>query len=157
MERWSNGQGRIQSDRVQADMKPQTHADSGSWVPYHLYHEEELTRRPQTAPVLLGSAPQDHLSCRDGSDLSRKNLTFKQDHRQETQQLRSVLWQLASRCLRPNEWKKLAYSWQFTEAHICAIEQQWTGTTLPGPIPGSQWLGPCEVSSMFCAAGGRSL
>ncbi|GAB1294362.1 Ankyrin repeat and death domain-containing 1A [Apodemus speciosus] len=62
----------------------------------------------------------------DGGDLSRKNVTFKQDHRQETQQLRSVLWQLASRHLRPNEWKKLAYSWQFTEAHVCAIEQQWT-------------------------------
>lgn len=71
---------------------------------------------------------KDHLSCRDDSDLSRKNLTFKQDHRQETQQLRSVLWRLASRYLRPNEWKKLAYSWQFTEAHVCAIEQQWTGT-----------------------------
>ncbi|XP_028608217.1 ankyrin repeat and death domain-containing protein 1A [Grammomys surdaster] len=71
---------------------------------------------------------KDHLSCRDGSHLSQKNLTFKQDHRQETQQLRSALWQLASRYLRPNEWKKLAYSWQFTEAHVCAIEQQWTGT-----------------------------
>lgn len=81
-------------------------------------------------------SPQDHLSCRDGSDLSRKNLTFKQDHRQETQLLRSVLWRLASRYLRPNEWKKLAYSWQFTEAHVCAIEQQWTGTALPCPTPG---------------------
>lgn len=73
---------------------------------------------------------------RDGSDVSRKNLTFKQDHRQETQQLRSVLWRLASRYLRPNEWKKLAYSWQFTEAHVCAIEQQWTGTALTCPTPG---------------------
>ncbi|OBS79058.1 hypothetical protein A6R68_18554, partial [Neotoma lepida] len=71
---------------------------------------------------------KDHLSCRDTSNPSRKNLTFKQDHRQETQQLRSVLWRLASRYLRPNEWKKLAYSWEFTEAHVCAIEQQWTGT-----------------------------
>ncbi|XP_069315084.1 ankyrin repeat and death domain-containing protein 1A isoform X1 [Eulemur rufifrons] len=71
---------------------------------------------------------KDHLSCRDSSDPSGKSLTFKQDHRQETQQLRSVLWQLASRHLRPHEWKKLAYSWGFTEAHICAIEQQWTGT-----------------------------
>ncbi|XP_076781930.1 ankyrin repeat and death domain-containing protein 1A isoform X2 [Arvicanthis niloticus] len=97
-------------------------------VLYHLYHGEELPRRPRTAPALLGSAPQDCLSCRDGSHLSRKNLTFKQDHRQETQQLRSVLWQLASRYLRPNEWKKLAYAWQFTEPHVCAIEQQWTGT-----------------------------
>ncbi|XP_008566185.1 PREDICTED: ankyrin repeat and death domain-containing protein 1A [Galeopterus variegatus] len=71
---------------------------------------------------------KDHLSHRDPSDPSGKSLTFMQDHRRETQQLRSVLWRLASRYLRPHEWKKLAYSWEFTEAHVCAIEQQWTGT-----------------------------
>ncbi|XP_042797644.1 ankyrin repeat and death domain-containing protein 1A [Panthera leo] len=60
-------------------------------------------------------------------DPSGKNLTFKQDHRQETQQFHSVLWRLASRHLRPQEWKKLAYCWEFTEAHVHAIEQQWTG------------------------------
>lgn len=103
-----------------------------------MYREEELPRRPRTAPALLGSAPQDCLSCRD---LSRKNLTFKQDHRQETQQLRSVLWQLASRYLRPNEWKKLAYAWQFTEPHVCAIEQQWTGNSLSCPTPGQPVAG----------------
>ncbi|XP_036129248.1 ankyrin repeat and death domain-containing protein 1A [Molossus molossus] len=71
---------------------------------------------------------KDYLSRRDPSDPSGKSLTFKQDHRQETQQLRSVLWRLASRYLRPHEWKKLAYCWEFTEAHVHAIEQQWTGT-----------------------------
>ncbi|XP_029420850.1 ankyrin repeat and death domain-containing protein 1A isoform X2 [Nannospalax galili] len=71
---------------------------------------------------------KDNLSCGDPSDSFGKGLTFKQDHRQETQQLRSVLWQLASRYLRPAEWKKLAYSWEFTEAHVSAIEQQWTGS-----------------------------
>uniref|UniRef100_F7GNC6 Ankyrin repeat and death domain containing 1A n=1 Tax=Macaca mulatta TaxID=9544 RepID=F7GNC6_MACMU len=71
---------------------------------------------------------KDHLSCRDLSDPSGKSLSFKQDHRQETQHLRSVLWRLASRHLQPREWKKLAYSWDFTEAHVYAIEQQWTGT-----------------------------
>lgn len=79
----------------------------------------------------FGISPQDHISCRDPSDSSGKNLSFKQDHRQETQQFRSVLWRLASRYLRPQEWKKLACSWEFTEAHIYAIEQQWTGTSLP--------------------------
>eukprot|EP00071_Canis_lupus_P034941 XP_022268498.1 ankyrin repeat and death domain-containing protein 1A isoform X12 [Canis lupus familiaris] len=59
---------------------------------------------------------------------SGKNLTFKQDHRQERQQFHSVLWRLASRDLRPHEWKKLAYCWEFTDAHVHAIEQQWTGT-----------------------------
>ncbi|XP_071463517.1 LOW QUALITY PROTEIN: ankyrin repeat and death domain-containing protein 1A [Marmota flaviventris] len=71
---------------------------------------------------------KDHLSCRDPSDSSGESLSFKQDHRQETQQFRSLLWRLASRYLRPQEWKKLACSWEFTEAHIYAIEQQWTGT-----------------------------
>ncbi|XP_027621872.1 ankyrin repeat and death domain-containing protein 1A [Tupaia chinensis] len=71
---------------------------------------------------------KDHLSCTDSSSPSGKCLTFKQDHRQETQQLRSVLWRLASKHLRPHEWTKLAYSWEFTEDHVCAIEQQWTGS-----------------------------
>ncbi|XP_078304860.1 ankyrin repeat and death domain-containing protein 1A isoform X5 [Panthera onca] len=70
---------------------------------------------------------KDHVLCRDPRDPSGKNLTFKQDHRQETQQFHSVLWRLASRHLRPQEWKKLAYCWEFTEAHVHAIEQQWTG------------------------------
>ena len=47
------------------------------------------------------------------------------------QPLCSVLWQVASRYLRPHKWKKLAYCWEFTKAHVHAIEQQWTGTTLP--------------------------
>lgn len=72
---------------------------------------------------------------KDPKDPYGKNLTFKQDHRQERQQFHSVLWRLASRDLRPHEWKKLAYCWEFTEAHVHAIEQQWTGTALPLPTP----------------------
>ncbi|XP_012584205.1 PREDICTED: ankyrin repeat and death domain-containing protein 1A isoform X2 [Condylura cristata] len=71
---------------------------------------------------------KDHSLCRDPSEPSGQSVTFKQDHQQETQQIRSVLWQLASRSLRAHEWKKLAYCWEFTEAHVHAIEQQWTGT-----------------------------
>ncbi|XP_074248916.1 ankyrin repeat and death domain-containing protein 1A isoform X8 [Saimiri boliviensis] len=101
---------------------------------------------------------KDHLSCKDPSDPSGKSLSFRQDHRQETQQLRSVLWQLASRFLQPHEWKKLAYSWEFTEAHVYAIEQQWTGTTLPLLAASNQWAegwGAPEVWSVFCASGER--
>nr|XP_035943083.1 ankyrin repeat and death domain-containing protein 1A isoform X13 [Halichoerus grypus] len=71
---------------------------------------------------------KDHLWRRDPRDPCGKNLTFKQDHRQEGRQFSCVLWRLASRDLRPHEWKKLAYCWEFTEAHVHAIEQQWTGT-----------------------------
>ncbi|XP_030885628.1 ankyrin repeat and death domain-containing protein 1A isoform X3 [Leptonychotes weddellii] len=71
---------------------------------------------------------KDHLWRRDPRDCCGKNLTFRQDHRQEGRQFSCVLWRLASRDLRPHEWKKLAYCWEFTEAHVHAIEQQWTGT-----------------------------
>lgn len=90
---------------------------------------------PSGAAALLESAPQDHLLRRDPRDPSGKNVTFKQDRQQERQQFYSVLWRLASRDLRPHEWKKLAYCWDFTEAHVHAIEQQWTGTPLPLPTP----------------------
>ncbi|XP_064312160.1 ankyrin repeat and death domain-containing protein 1A isoform X3 [Phalacrocorax carbo] len=64
----------------------------------------------------------------DSDSWVAKHLTFKQDHRLETQHIRSVMWRLATRYLKPGEWKKLAHYWKFTDAHIRAIEHQWTGT-----------------------------
>nr|XP_047932198.1 ankyrin repeat and death domain-containing protein 1A isoform X2 [Anser cygnoides] len=64
----------------------------------------------------------------DSDSWVAKHLTFKQDHRVETQHIRSVMWRLATKYLKPGEWKKLAHFWKFTDAHIRAIEQQWTGT-----------------------------
>ncbi|OWK09938.1 hypothetical protein Celaphus_00006616, partial [Cervus elaphus hippelaphus] len=78
--------------------------------------------------VLLGSAPRDRLLCRDLCNPSGKSLTIMQDHQRETQPLCPVLWQLASQYLRPHTWKKLASCWEFTKAHVQAIEQRWTGT-----------------------------
>ncbi|XP_031811234.1 ankyrin repeat and death domain-containing protein 1A isoform X1 [Sarcophilus harrisii] len=70
---------------------------------------------------------QDNLKT--GSDSwAMKPLTFKQDHGVETQHIRSVLWHLATKYLKHNDWKKLAHHWKFTDAHIRAIEQQWAGT-----------------------------
>ncbi|XP_058667592.1 ankyrin repeat and death domain-containing protein 1A isoform X2 [Ammospiza caudacuta] len=70
---------------------------------------------------------KDNLSSDSGSWVA-KHLTFKQDHRLETQHIRSVMWRLATKYLKPGEWKKLAHCWKFTDDHIRAIEQQWTGT-----------------------------
>ncbi|XP_064014043.1 ankyrin repeat and death domain-containing protein 1A isoform X1 [Pogoniulus pusillus] len=70
---------------------------------------------------------KDHLSS-DSNSWVAKPLSFKQDHRLETQHIRSVMWRLATKYLKPGEWKKLAHFWKFTDAHIHAIEQQWTGT-----------------------------
>ncbi|NP_001120480.1 ankyrin repeat and death domain-containing protein 1B [Xenopus tropicalis] len=54
-------------------------------------------------------------------------LTFKQDHSSKTRLIRSALWNLAYKHLKPDEWKKMAQGWKFTEAQIKAIEEQWTG------------------------------
>ncbi|XP_047634078.1 ankyrin repeat and death domain-containing protein 1B isoform X3 [Phacochoerus africanus] len=54
-------------------------------------------------------------------------VTFKQDHSQETRHIRSVLWDLAYRHLKANEWQRLARSWNFTDTQIRAIEEQWSG------------------------------
>ncbi|EHA97443.1 Ankyrin repeat and death domain-containing protein ENSP00000345065 [Heterocephalus glaber] len=55
-------------------------------------------------------------------------LTFKQDHSLETRHIRTLLWNLAYRQLKPNEWQRLARSWDFTDDQIRAIEEQWTGS-----------------------------
>ncbi|KAM6227249.1 ankyrin repeat and death domain-containing protein 1B isoform 3-T3 [Spheniscus humboldti] len=68
---------------------------------------------------------QEHLAHSDvGSDFG---LSFKQDHSTQTKQIRSSLWNLAYNQLKPQEWKKLALFWKFTDEQVKAIEEQWTG------------------------------
>ncbi|XP_074851539.1 DNA polymerase kappa [Carettochelys insculpta] len=68
---------------------------------------------------------QEHLeNCVNAPDFI---LSFKQDHSAQTKQIRSCLWNLAYNQLKPQEWKKLALFWKFSEAQIKAIEEQWTG------------------------------
>lgn len=112
---------------------------------------------PEMVAVLLGSAPRDRLLCRDLCNPSGKSLTIMQDHQRETQPLCPVLWQLASQYLRPHTWKKLAYCWEFTKAHVQAIEQRGTGTILPRrPRATQEGGGGTWVCSVFCASRGRS-
>ncbi|KAM5169022.1 ankyrin repeat and death domain-containing protein 1B [Callospermophilus lateralis] len=54
-------------------------------------------------------------------------LTFKQDHSLETRHIRTLLWNLAYRQLKTNEWQRLAHFWNFTDDQIRAIEEQWSG------------------------------
>ncbi|NXW58152.1 AKD1B protein, partial [Eurystomus gularis] len=68
---------------------------------------------------------QEHLAHSD--DESHFSLSFKQDHSTQTKQIRSSLWNLAYNQLKPQEWKKLALFWKFTDEQIKAIEKQWTG------------------------------
>lgn len=69
---------------------------------------------------------QDHMGSEQDSWVGRP-LSFKQDRQPETQHIRSVLWSLATKHLCRGEWKILAQHWGFSDAHIRAIEQQWTG------------------------------
>ena len=41
--------------------------------------------------------------------------------------MKDIMWKLATKQLKPNDWKKLAYYWKFNENHIKAIEHQYTG------------------------------
>lgn len=109
--------------------------------------------RLQDRPVcsILTDTPalawQDNLNSGSDSWLA-KHLTFRQDHRLETQHIRSVMWRLATKYLKPGEWKKLAHYWKFTDAHIRAIEQQWTGiNSCPGVF--LPLLAPISLKSLF--------
>ncbi|XP_056089341.1 ankyrin repeat and death domain-containing protein 1B isoform X4 [Rhinichthys klamathensis goyatoka] len=58
---------------------------------------------------------------------SESPLTFKLDHSPDTNPLRDMIWELAYKYLKRNDWKKLAELWEFTEDQVAAIEEQWTG------------------------------
>lgn len=42
-------------------------------------------------------------------------------------QMKDILWKLATKQLKPGDWKKLAVHWKFTSDHIRCIEHQYTG------------------------------
>ncbi|XP_021332293.2 uncharacterized protein ankdd1b isoform X1 [Danio rerio] len=58
---------------------------------------------------------------------SESPLTFKLDHSPDTKPVRDIMWDLAYKHLKRNDWKKLAEHWEFTDAQMAAIEEQWTG------------------------------
>uniref|UniRef100_A0A671R1U3 Ankyrin repeat and death domain-containing protein 1B-like n=1 Tax=Sinocyclocheilus anshuiensis TaxID=1608454 RepID=A0A671R1U3_9TELE len=58
---------------------------------------------------------------------SESPLTFKLDHSPDTKPVRDIIWDLAYKHLKRNDWKKLAEFWEFTDDQVAAIEEQWTG------------------------------
>ncbi|GCC21656.1 hypothetical protein chiPu_0020131, partial [Chiloscyllium punctatum] len=62
----------------------------------------------------------------EGQGDSVPDLTF--NHVQNLGHVRSVLWNLATKHLKPGDWKKLAEHWDFSKKHIQAVETQWTGS-----------------------------
>lgn len=61
------------------------------------------------------------------STVSQNNVQYKRPIHDSTEYMKDILWKLATRQLKPNDWKRLARHWKFSEPHIKAIEHQYTG------------------------------
>ena len=57
-------------------------------------------------------------------------MQLKRPSHDAAEYMKDILWKLATKQLRPNDWKKLAKHWHFTDAHVRALEHQYTGTLL---------------------------
>jgi len=72
-----------------------------------------------------------------GESASVSMFPVKRANPHAAEQLRDILWKLATKQLRPNEWKKLAKHWNFSDAQLRAIEHQYTGTSVYSLTPTS--------------------
>lgn len=82
----------------------------------------------------LAAEPIDHdiddavAMKRDGDRRRRRDDQRRSRMEEEEERMMSeLLWKLAMKQLKPNDWKELAKYWQFTDDHIFAIQQQYTG------------------------------
>jgi len=55
------------------------------------------------------------------------NIQLKRAQHDCSEHMKEILWKLATRQLKPTDWRRLALHWGFTDAHIRAIEHQYTG------------------------------
>ena len=55
------------------------------------------------------------------------SVQFRRPEHSQSEVMKEVLWRLATKELRSGEWRKLAHHWGFSDAHIKAIEHQYTG------------------------------
>ena len=67
-------------------------------------------------------------SAQNVSRSSLHGVSFKPDKSSNTQHFRTLLYRLASKYLKPVDWKQLAFYWGFTDRQRCAIEEQYTGS-----------------------------
>ena len=57
-----------------------------------------------------------------------ENTSFLPDRNLNTRHFRTILYNIAYRKLKPKEWKQLAFFWGFSDIHLTAIEEQYTGS-----------------------------
>ncbi|PBC28819.1 Ankyrin repeat and death domain-containing protein [Apis cerana cerana] len=83
--------------------------------------------------------PEDSMSDKEIRDLTPARRRWREGSRGESissnnsvlsEHIRSILWKLAYKQLGPEDWKKLALHWAFTNDQIRAIEHQYTGLSL---------------------------
>ena len=58
------------------------------------------------------------------------SIQFKRPGHDYTEHIKEILWKLATKQLKQNDWKKLSLHWKFTDLHTKAIEHQYTGITV---------------------------
>lgn len=75
----------------------------------------ETRRKSSLAPVLYTARRKLRMSRDEGKGS------------ENGEKVRQILYKLAYKQLQPEEWKRLAYHWAFTEEQIKAIEHQYTG------------------------------
>ena len=68
-------------------------------------------------------------------DSNHLSSTLKRSQHDCSQTMREILWKLAYKHLKSNDWRRLATHWKFTDDHIRAIEHQYTGKLDPDPDP----------------------
>lgn len=57
-----------------------------------------------------------------------ESTSFLPDRNLNTRHFRTILYNIAYRKLKPKEWKQLAFFWGFSDIHLIAIEEQYTGS-----------------------------
>ena len=68
-------------------------------------------------------------------DSNHLSSTLKRSQHDCSQTMKEILWKLAYKHLKSNDWRRLATHWKFTDDHIRAIEHQYTGKLDIDPDP----------------------
>ncbi|XP_013409552.1 ankyrin repeat and death domain-containing protein 1A isoform X1 [Lingula anatina] len=80
---------------------------------------------PSIADVTQNNNEETDFLLKKNKDMTK--LQFKVPCHVLAEKMKPILWKLASKQLKPGEWKRLALYWNFSEMHIKSIEHQYTG------------------------------
>ncbi|XP_064647634.1 ankyrin repeat and death domain-containing protein 1A-like isoform X2 [Lineus longissimus] len=88
----------------------------------------KLSMSPEESAATSATTPENTIRVEEVLG-EKAPLQFKVLVHPYSETMKSVLYRLASKQLKPGEWRKLAHHWNFSEEHIKAIQHQYTGET----------------------------